>query len=110
MGIEHTGFALANEAELWIDPVDYADDLAAGVQVLNSSGVPVSIYNLPLCLLSPTSRPFAVRSISDWKNAFQPECEACGERERCSGFFSSGKLRRSRGIHPLVASTSAVDV
>jgi His-Xaa-Ser system radical SAM maturase HxsC len=101
MGMEHTGFALANEEELWIDPVDYADDLAAGVKVLEASGVPVSIYNLPLCVLTPASRQFAVRSISDWKNDYQPECASCGERERCSGFFSSGRLRRSRGIQPL---------
>lgn len=111
MGMEHTGFALANEEELWIDPVDFADDLATGVQLLASSGVPVSIYNLPLCVLAPASRQYAVRSISDWKNAYQPECVSCSERDRCSGFFSSGRLRRSRGIRPLATSGFArIDV
>jgi hypothetical protein len=27
MGLENTGFAIANEALLWIDPMDYCDDL-----------------------------------------------------------------------------------
>jgi His-Xaa-Ser system radical SAM maturase HxsC len=30
MGLENTGFALANQESLWIDPLDYADDLVRG--------------------------------------------------------------------------------
>jgi hypothetical protein len=52
MGLENTGFALANQERLWIDPLDYADDLATGVQLLKSAGVPVSVYNLPLSVSS----------------------------------------------------------
>ena len=37
MGLENTGFALANQERLWIDPLDYADDLASGVQTPQSS-------------------------------------------------------------------------
>jgi His-Xaa-Ser system radical SAM maturase HxsC len=51
MGLENTGFTLANQELLWIDPLDYASDLASSVQTLKAAGVPVSIYNLPLCLL-----------------------------------------------------------
>jgi hypothetical protein len=51
MGLEDTGFALANQGLLWIDPVDYATDLASGVQTLTAAGVNVSVYNLPLCVL-----------------------------------------------------------
>src|SRR5207302_10148893 len=42
MGLENTGLALANPELLWIDPVDYADDLAQGVGVLRRAGVHVS--------------------------------------------------------------------
>ncbi|WP_236984413.1 MULTISPECIES: hypothetical protein [Mycobacterium] len=70
MGMEHTGFAIANEDTLWIDPVDYQEKLKAGVHILAAAGVSVSIYNLPLCVLDPSVRPFAVQSISDWKNAY----------------------------------------
>jgi His-Xaa-Ser system radical SAM maturase HxsC len=101
MGLENTGFALANQDLLWIDPVDYQDDLLASVDILASAGVSVSIYNLPLCLLDRKAWPFAVQSISDWKNAYLPVCDACAARDRCAGFFSTGRMRESRGIKPI---------
>lgn len=54
MGLENTGFAIADDKQLWIDPLDYKTELAAGVEVLASAGVRVSVYNLPLC---PWTRP-----------------------------------------------------
>ena len=30
-------------------------------------------------------RPFAVQSISDWKNAYVEECEGCSVRRDCAG-------------------------
>ena len=75
MGLENSGFATANQELLWIDPLDYADDLASGVQVLKAAGVLVSVYNLPLYLLDRCVWDFAVQSISDWKNAYLPVCD-----------------------------------
>lgn len=98
MGMENTGFAIANNDTLWIDPVDYQEPLKAGVDVLSAAGVRVSIYNLPLCVLDPTIRPFAVQSISDWKNAYVAECDGCSARHSCAGFFSTGRPQFSRGI------------
>jgi hypothetical protein len=65
MGLENTGFALANQALLWIDPLDYQADLACGVDMLRAAGVNVSIFNLPLCLLDRSLWDVAVPSISD---------------------------------------------
>jgi His-Xaa-Ser system radical SAM maturase HxsC len=101
MGLENTGFALANQERLWIDPIDYADDLAAAVGTLRAAGMHVSVYNLPLCLLDRSVWDVAVQSISDWKNAYLPVCEGCGVRDRCPGFFSTGRPRVSRGIQPI---------
>ncbi|MFE3754516.1 His-Xaa-Ser system radical SAM maturase HxsC [Nocardia tengchongensis] len=98
MGMEHTGFAIANDATLWMDPVDYQEQLKAGVDILSAAGLNVSIYNLPLCVLEPSIRGFAVQSISDWKNAYVAECERCSARCDCAGFFSTGRPRFSRGI------------
>ncbi|MFV8317301.1 His-Xaa-Ser system radical SAM maturase HxsC [Mycobacterium sp. 23] len=98
MGMEHTGFAIANDDKLWIDPVDYQEPLKAGVDVLSTAGVNVSIYNLPLCVLDPDVRPFSVQSISDWKNAYVEECGGCSARGKCAGFFSSGRPKISRGV------------
>lgn len=102
MGLENTGFALANPDLIWVDPVDYRAALAEGVEMLASVGLRVSVYNLPLCVLDRRVWPFAVRSISDWKNAFVPECDGCVERPRCGGFFSTGRPRISRGVHAIL--------
>jgi His-Xaa-Ser system radical SAM maturase HxsC len=98
MGLENTGFAIANENLLWMDPVDYRDDLAAGVDALSAVGMNVSVYNLPRCVLNRSVWPYAVQSISDWKNGYVEECTCCTEKPRCSGFFTSGRPRQSRGI------------
>jgi len=90
MGLEMMGFARANLDVLWADPYDYRAELSQAVQVLSRSGINVSIYNHPLCLID-RSVEFAYRkSISDWKNDFPHECSQCARRSDCGGFFSSG--------------------
>lgn len=108
MGLEHTGFALANERLLWIDPLDYRADLAAGVGLLRAAGIRVSVYNLPLCVLDRSVWDVAARSISDWKNAYLPGCGNCAVQARCAGFFSTGRPRVSRGIKPIVPSERSI--
>jgi hypothetical protein len=54
--------------------------------------------------LAPSVWPFAVQSISDWKNAFVAECDHCVEKPRCSGFFTTGRPRYSRGIQAIASS------
>ena len=103
MGLEHTGFTLANTDLLWIDPIDYRERLAEAVELLVSAKVPVSIYNLPRCVLARSVWPYAVQSISDWKNGYADVCAGCIERPRCAGFFTSGRPRQSRGISPISA-------
>jgi His-Xaa-Ser system radical SAM maturase HxsC len=103
MGLENTGFALANDDLLWIDPIDYQGPLARAVQHLSLAGVRVSVYNLPRCLLAESIWPFAVQSISDWKNGYVEACASCIERPRCSGFFTTGRPKHSRAVTPILA-------
>jgi His-Xaa-Ser system radical SAM maturase HxsC len=98
MGLENTGFAIANADKLWIDPLDYQTVLAEGVGILASARVNVSVYNLQRCVLDRSVWPYAVQSISDWKNGYVEECDHCVEKKRCSGFFTSCRARLSRGI------------
>lgn len=101
MGLEPMGYAKTNRDRLWIDPADYVDDLADALYYLHHRGLPVSIYNLSLCVLPEHLRPFARQSISDWKNNFAPECAPCSMKSECSGFFTSaGPAWRSRAIRP----------
>jgi His-Xaa-Ser system radical SAM maturase HxsC len=89
MGLEPIGFAAANRDALWIDPWDYRLELQRAVLFLARRGMRVSIYNHQLCTLPEETWPFAIKSISDWKNEYAPVCEACDLRDQCCGFFSS---------------------
>lgn len=101
MGLEMMGFTRANLDALWIDPIEYKRELSQAVRILSAHGIPVSIYNLPLCLVDPEVYPFYVKSISDWKNEFAPECEPCTKKSECGGFFSSAiRYGYSRSIKP----------
>ena len=103
MGLEPIGYAKANRASLWIDPLDYAPALERAAWYLHDRGITTSIYNVPLCLLPRSAWPLARQSISDWKNIYESECEGCAERSRCCGFFAStGPAWRSRGIKAFV--------
>lgn len=101
MGLELMGFARANLDDLWIDPLDYREELVAAVNTLSRARMNVSLYNLQHCLLDPSIWSFARRSISDWKQEYMPECEGCEMRAQCAGFFASAKYRYSDRITPL---------
>jgi His-Xaa-Ser system radical SAM maturase HxsC len=103
MGLELMGFARTNLDAIWIDPLDYQDELREAVTTLDRAGLRVSIYNTALCVLAPDLHRFARAAISDWKNAYLDECEGCALRPRCGGLFASSALRRSRGIARVVA-------
>jgi His-Xaa-Ser system radical SAM maturase HxsC len=103
MGLEMFGLTLKNLPVLWIDPADYAAQLESAVTTLRLAGLNVSVYNHQLCTIPRTVWPFARRSISDWKNVYLPECEPCGHKKYCGGFFQSATKRHSAHISPLGA-------
>jgi His-Xaa-Ser system radical SAM maturase HxsC len=98
MGLEITGFTRANLDDLWIDPVAYQRELYDAVVLLDDFGIRTSIYNLQLCLLDRRLWKFAVKSISDWKREYFPQCESCVARPICGGMFSSASHRHSEHI------------
>jgi hypothetical protein len=94
---------------LWIDPADYAPTLEAATHTLARAGMNVSIYNHQLCTLPRSLWPFAVKSISDWKNVYLKECERCGVRDFCGGFFQSATKRHSANIRALPELSASAD-
>lgn len=102
MGLELMGFARSNLDSLWIDPVDYQEELDRCVNILDRAGLKVRIYNHQLCLLRPLLRKFASQSISDWKNIYLAKCEGCVLRSECGGFFASATLRHSPHIRAVL--------
>jgi His-Xaa-Ser system radical SAM maturase HxsC len=88
MGIEPVGFAKAHQRDLWADPADYCEILRDAVDILDMAGIPVSLYNLPLCTIERSLWGHAAKSISTWKNDYLPACSTCSVKDRCGGFFS----------------------
>ena len=101
MGLEISGFTRANLDQLWIDPIDYQNELYDAVSTLDAFGIRTSIYNLQLCLLDKRLWKFAVKSISDWKREYFPQCADCSVRADCGGMFAAAKHRFSDHIRPL---------
>jgi His-Xaa-Ser system radical SAM maturase HxsC len=101
MGLEMTGLARPNAADVWIDPADYQSELAEAVRILATAGVRTRIYNHQLCVLDRGLWPYAVRSISDWKNTYLDLCRDCAVREHCGGVFATSGPRLSKHLHAL---------
>jgi His-Xaa-Ser system radical SAM maturase HxsC len=101
MGLENIGYAPRNMDTLWIDPYDYQDELESAIEILSTRGMNVSIYNHQLCVLRKSLWKFARKSISDWKNIYLEECESCGAREQCGGFFTWATKLHSKHIHSI---------
>ena len=101
MGLEMIGLARGNFKEVWIDPVEYKNQLAEAVNHLASNNIHVMVYNHQLCLTHTDIWKFAEKSISDWKNEYDPTCEPCQVRDQCGGFFNSAKYGASSQIQAL---------
>lgn len=101
MALENQGYTPYNMDKLWIDPIEYGEDLAEAMTYLSDHGMNVSLYNSQLCVTPGSIWQFSRKSISDWKNVYLNECDKCSMRDECGGFFSSGVIKHSMGIKAL---------
>jgi His-Xaa-Ser system radical SAM maturase HxsC len=101
MGLEMTGLARPNSTLVWADPADYQGELAEAVDVLTTAGIATGIYNHQLCVLDRRLWPYAIRSISDWKNDYLEICRSCSVRGACGGVFTTSGNRLSQHLHPI---------
>ena len=89
MGMERTGFAVKNQALIWIEPKDFVPYLQSAIGILDGWGIGAAVFNIPLCLLPESCWRFAKRSISDWKTQYAECCSDCTKREECCGLFGT---------------------
>jgi His-Xaa-Ser system radical SAM maturase HxsC len=101
MGLEMTGLARPNSAQVWADPADYQRELIEAVGILTTAGISTRIYNHQLCVLDRGLWPYAVRSISDWKNDYLDICRSCSVRDACGGVFTTSGNRLSQHLRPI---------
>jgi His-Xaa-Ser system radical SAM maturase HxsC len=88
MGCEPIGFALANRHVCQVDITNWCSALIRAVRELRRADLTPVLMNLPLCALPAELRPYAHRSISDWKQVYAPECDGCAARVSCCGLFA----------------------
>lgn len=103
MGMEYIGLVPKNNEKIWIDPVEYKDELKKAVLNLSTWGMNVSIFNLPLCLIDKSLHSYTKKSISDWKIKYFNDCEDCILKDDCGGDFGTS-LKYSSNIFPVKAS------
>jgi len=101
MGLEMTGLARPNFAEVWVDPADYQRQLVEATRTLADAHIVTKIFNHQLCVLDQRLWPFAVQSISDWKNGYLDVCCGCSVRDACGGVFTTSGERVSRHLRSL---------
>ena len=101
MGLEIIGYAIKNFDKIWVDPVEYQDELEEAVIDLATCQMDVSVFNLPHCLLKPSLHEFARKSISDWKVKYLPICNKCNLKDECCGLFATSRIQ-SNNIKNLV--------
>jgi His-Xaa-Ser system radical SAM maturase HxsC len=101
MGLEMIGLARPNHAEVWIDPDEYRQELRDATLLLAAQGIRTLIYNHQLCLIDRELWPYAVKSISDWKNEYDPICHDCAVVGDCGGFFNAASYMASPRIRPI---------
>lgn len=101
MTMEMHGVASENADSVYIDPMEYQEQLRKAVLSLHKRGLHVSIYNTPLCYCHEDVRPFSRASISSWKNIWLDACAACAVKNNCSGFFSTSSIPLSNRVFPI---------
>lgn len=87
MGLENIGFAKSRWHALYADIRENFAPVGQAIDLATLFGIQAKIFNIPLCHLPASFRPFAVASISDWKQRFSDSCSNCSARSACSGFF-----------------------
>ena len=74
---------------------------AQAVDILAPPGITTLIYNHQLCVLDWYLWPYAIRSISDWKNGYLDICHPCSVRNACGGVFTPSGNRLSQHLRPV---------
>lgn len=70
MGLELCRYAAANKERITVSPHEYREELTLAILYMHRHGFPVSVYNIPLCLCTPHTHPFARQSTSIWENRY----------------------------------------
>lgn len=89
MGMELMGNAAKNKEEVWVDYKEAFAESKRALHMLAMNGIDVKLYNFPLCTVEKEYWGICMKSISDYKVKYGPECEKCSVQDLCGGVFAS---------------------
>jgi His-Xaa-Ser system radical SAM maturase HxsC len=101
MGLENAGFARARFGQLRVPLPEHFPEIAKALERACLHGIPVRLFNTPLCQIPRSYRHLAVASISDWKQRFSEACAGCTAKADCSGFFEWHPDELVDEVHPI---------
>ncbi|HBS2758052.1 TPA: His-Xaa-Ser system radical SAM maturase HxsC, partial [Klebsiella pneumoniae] len=102
MGLESIGWARKNWSTIFIEHSSYSEKIISAIDAAHRSGIPLTIFNYPLCHLPERAWELAAQSISDWKNYYPKECDECTQKSSCTGYFSSSTGRFHQPPRPIL--------
>jgi His-Xaa-Ser system radical SAM maturase HxsC len=102
MGLESIGWARKNWSTIFIEHSSYSEKITSAIDAAHRSGIPLTIFNYPLCHLPERAWELAAQSISDWKNYYPKECDECTQKSSCAGYFSSSTGRFHQPPRPIL--------
>jgi His-Xaa-Ser system radical SAM maturase HxsC len=87
MQLEPMGYARIDWPLKFVDTTIFPERLEQAVLAADASGIHTELYNFPLCSVPKELQKFCVKSISDWKQKYLPDCDKCSLKNSCCGFF-----------------------
>lgn len=89
ISLETRGNCAAHFKQVYLDPEASFRAIRGSILQLLSQGIPVFLYNFPLCAVEPGFWSLCKKSISPEKIRYPQECRTCSRKISCGGFFQT---------------------
>jgi len=93
MNMEPKGLARKNFNSLFVPQHDQNSALLEAIEIAETHSLKIRLFNYALCQIDAYLHKYACKSISDWKNYYTDECNACTKKTECGGMFTSADGR-----------------
>lgn len=87
MQLERIGYGRQNWSNLFYDNSTAFGPISEALDYALARGIPIQLYNFPLCTVPSPYRHLAPSTISDWKRRYLETCNGCSAKDSCGGFF-----------------------
>ena len=100
MGLEMMGNSMINRSTVWCSYDKIWPYIRKAVDILIHHGIPVQLYNYPLCMVENKYHPMYKRSITPTKIEYLDGCVGCCRIDECGGFFRTTKIMPDIHVKP----------